>query len=174
MSKQKTLAKTIFLLGILFYSLLAEAQVKVVHTDTFLIEEKGKTLSAFTISQADSFTPSNIGDVTLVNSRGEKTNVRTKVKGILLREVLGKISLNVTKTKELNQYIFLLEATDGYKTVLSHNEVFNTNNIYIITASKGVSLHQSPDRIEVIALSEENKGHIYIKGLRKLTIHKID
>ena len=85
---------------------------------------------------------------------------------------MSKIPLDADRKKDPNQYFFLLEATDGYKVVLSRNEVFNTDNLYIITESNGTSIKQSSDRIEILALSGANKGHIYIKGLKRLSINK--
>jgi hypothetical protein len=96
------------------------------------------------------------------------------VKGILLKDVIGKAELKASQMKELNQYYFFLEASDGYKVVLSRNEVFNTNNLYIITSSNGINLKDSRDRIEVLALSEAGKGHILIKGLKSISIQKMD
>ena len=108
----------------------------------------------------------------MVSSKGEEKPIRKNVKGILLKDVLSKRTLAASRTKDLNQYFFLLEATDGYKVVLSRNEVFNTDNLYIIMESNGNNIKQSADRIEILALAGANKGHIYIKGLKRLTIHK--
>jgi hypothetical protein len=113
------------------YSLSSISQINVASTDKFSIEEKGKTISAFSIAQLDSFTIKSIGDVIITSSKGKEKPVRKNVKAILLKDVLSKITLNANRTKDLNQYFFLLEATDGYKVVLSRNEVFNANNIYI-------------------------------------------
>jgi hypothetical protein len=166
--------KVAFALCVLIYSLTSMAQEKIASTDQFLVEEKGKPVLSFSVDQAGSFPSKTIGDVRTVNSKGEEKAVRTNVKGILLKEVLNKVNLNVASSKELNKYVFLLEATDGYKVVLSRNEVFNTENLYLITESNNTSIRQSPDRIEILALSEPGKGHIYIKGLKKITIIRID
>ena len=171
-AQNKTVTKFILLLSLLFYSFACLSQIKIASTDKFSIEENSKALSFFSIEQSDTFLVKNIGDVIMVSSKGEEKPVRKNVKGILLRDVLSKITLEASRTKDLNQYFFLLEATDGYKVVLSRNEVFNTDNLYIITESNGNNIKQSFDRIEILALSAVNKGHIYIKGLKRLTIHK--
>ena len=164
--------KLIPLVSLLFYSFACLSQIKIANTDKFSIEENGKTISFFSTAQSDSFPVKNIGDVVMISSKGEEKPARKNVKGILLRDVLNKITLEAGRTKDLNIYFFLLEATDGYKVVLSRNEVFNTENLYIITESNGTGIKQSADRIEILALSGANKGHIYIKGLKRLTIHK--
>ena len=166
--------KAIIYVCLLFYSLTALAQINIARTDEFSIDEKGTTRFVFSISQLDSFTIRNIGDITMMSSKGDVKPVRKNVKGILLKDVLSKITLHESRPKDLNRYLFLLEATDGYKVVLSRNEVFNTNNLYIITESNGNIIKQSPDRIEILSLTEPNKGHIYIKGLKRLTIQKME
>ena len=166
--------KLVFVLCALMYSLTSTAQGKIPSSDEFRVEEKGKTVLSFTVDQSESLPSKTIGDVRTVNSKGEEKSVRKNVKGVLLKDVLNKVTLDVASSKELNKYVFLLEATDGYKVVLSRNEVFNTENLYLITESNGISIRQSPDRIEILALSEPGKGHIYIKGLKKVSIIKID
>ena len=166
--------KTALILSVLICSLVSIAQLKIASTDQFSVEDKGKTVASFSIDQSGNFESKNIGDVKTLSSKGEERNTRKNVSGILLKEVLKKITFSAASPKELNKYIFLLEATDGYKVVLSRNEVFNTENLYLITESNGISIGQSPDRIEILALSEPGKGHIYIKGLKKITILRIE
>ncbi len=166
------MAKFVLLVAFLFYFPASYAQIKVDPTDKFSIEQKGKTQTFFDLEQSDSFSKKNIGDVTMISSKGEEKPERKNVKAILLKAVLAKIILDAGRQKDLNLYYFLLEATDGYKVVLSYNEVFNTENIYIITESNGQSIKHSQARIEVLALSEKGKGHIYVKGLKRLTVHK--
>lgn len=168
------LSKTLFLLGLLVSTFACSAQLKIKSTEGFSIMENGKQLSEFTIAQTVNFTDTSLGNIRMVNSKGEEKTTRKNVKGILLKDVLAKITFNVSKAKELHQYVFLLEATDGHKAALSYNEVFTTDNIYIVTESDGVVLPQSTSRIEILALSKPGRGHIYIKGLMSLTVRKVD
>ena len=86
----------------------------------------------------------------MVSSKGEEKPLRKNEKGILLRDVLRKVTLAASRTKDLNQYFFLLEVTDGDKVVLSRNEVFNTDNLYIIMESNGYNIKQSQTALSII------------------------
>lgn len=159
---------------LLICTLISSGQGKIASTNEFSVGLNGKTILVVAMDQIASIPARDIGDVRMLNSKGEEKNVRKSVKGILLRDVLTKITYDVASTKELNRYIFLTEATDGYKVVLSRNEVFNTDQILIVTESNGIPIQQSSDRIEILALREPGKGHIYIKGLKKMTIMRIE
>jgi hypothetical protein len=167
------MTKLFLLVFSLHFSMTSLAQLKIQATNQFTITDKGKTRFIFHVNQYKAFTENNLGDVVMFSSKGEEKAPRRNVKAILLRDIVGKVDFTFSKMKELNEFYFFLQASDGYKVVLSRNEVFNTNNLYIITASNGIRIEDSPDRIEVLALSETGKGHILMKGLRKLSILKM-
>lgn len=166
--------KTSLSLAFVLFSFIAFSQQKIASTSEFSIEENNKTLFAVSIDQLDSLPAKSIGNISTVNHKGEIKGTRKNVKGILLKDVLRKLSLEVSKPKELFKYYFVLEATDGYKAVLSYNEIFNADNIFIITESNGVVIKQSNDGIEILSLSKPGLGHIYIKGLMKLIVKRAD
>lgn len=161
-------------LAFVLFSFIAFSQQKIASTREFSIEENNKTLFVVSIDQLDSLPAKSIGNISTVNHKGEIKGTRKNVKGILLRDVLRELKFNVSKPKELFKYYFVLEATDNYMAVLSYNEIFNADNIFIITESNGVVIKQSNDRIEILSLSKPGLGHIYIKGLTKLILKKAD
>ena len=154
--------------------LTLSGQVTITRTDRFSVEQNGKTVLVVALDHLNGLVVRSIGDVKMFNSKGEEKSIRKNVKGVLLRDALKKMTFEVANTKELNQYIFVLEATDGYKVVLSRNEVFNSENLYIVSESNDIPIHQSSDRIEVLAISQPGKGHIYIKGLKTMKAIKIE
>lgn len=161
-------------LAFVLFSFIGLSQQKIASTNQFSIEENNKTLFTVSIDQLNNLPVKSIGDISTLNHKGEIKGIRQNVKSILLKDVLRKLSLEVSKPKELFKYYFVLEATDGYKAVLSYNEIFNADNIFIITESNGVVIKQSNDRIEIFSLSKPGVGHIYIKGLMKLILKKAD
>lgn len=166
--------KTGWSLVLFLISLTGFCQQKIESSDKFLIEENNKTVSVISIDQLDSLPAKSIGDISTLNHKGETKSIRKNVKGILLKDVLRQTTLNASKLKELFKFYFVLEATDHYKAVLSYNEIFNADNIFLITESNGVVIRQSNDRIEILSLNKPGAGHIYIKGLMKLIIKKAD
>ncbi len=160
----------IFLLILVFMGSALHAQKSINSTDQITIEGKVKNPYVFNFRSADNFKINDLGDVSTVNHMGQVLSVKRNVKGILLKDVIGKIKFMSEKPKDLFSYYFILSASDGYKVVLSWNEVFNGNNVYLVTDSDGKHLGQMDEHINILVLNAPGKGHIYIKGLNKLVV----
>jgi hypothetical protein len=159
--------------SMLFLSAAAYAQVKVEPTNQFVIEgniDKALTVSVHTV---DSFKAKSLGDVTTLNHLGEVKSLRKNVKGVLLKDIMSRVKIKVSKPNELFSHYFIFTGSDGYKVVLSYNEIFNQKNVYVVTESYGKTWQNIDDRVAVLVLTEPNKGHLVMKGLLKLTVEKL-
>jgi len=73
--------------------------------------------------------------------------------------------------------VIVLTASDGYKSVYSWNELFNSdigNHVYLLTALNGKTLDQLDDRIAVVSLSDIFAGRRHLKGLTKIEVKKVE
>ncbi len=165
--------KLTLFISVLFLTATSFCQEKIAPSDSFIIEGKIKNTKTFSVHDLDSFASETLGDINTVNHLGEVKSSRKNVKGILLKNILAKVQLDVSKPKELFSCYFVLEGTDGYKVVLSYSEVFNNNTIYIITESNGKNWLQIEDRVAVLMLMEPHKGHIAMKELYKLKVERV-
>ena len=161
-------------LVLVLFSVIGFSQQKIQSTNQFSIELANKTIFTVSLDQLNGLAAKSIGDLSTVNHKGEIKGTRRNVKGVPLKDLLGKLNLVVSKPKDLFKYYFVLEGTDNYKAVLSYNEIFNSDNIYLITESDGIVIQKSNDRIEILSLSKPGLGHIYIKGLLKLMVRTAD
>jgi hypothetical protein len=166
--------KTFFLFYFLIFTSPSWSQVNVISTDSFTIQATGQDRFTFSLRSINDYHVQSLGDIATLNHMGQVKTKRTNVKGIPLKDILDKVSLAAVKPKDLFSYYLVLEATDGYKVVLSRNEVAGANNFYIITESEGRPWPQSGDRIELLELVGQGKGHIYIKGLKGIYLRKVD
>jgi|GEM_PF-6021454 len=164
--------KLLFALAISFIGLSASAQENVVASDAFIIEGAVKHSLCFTAHSADSLTATTLGDITTVNHKGEVRSVRKNVKGILLRDAIKDLLPETAKPKDMAAYYFVLTGADGYHFVLSYNEVFTTDNIYIVTESNGNGWASINDRIAILSLMQGKKGHVAMKGLARIVVQK--
>jgi len=164
--------KLISFICVLFLSVTSFCQDTIIPTDSFTIEGKIKNPAVFSIKNIDALPSQTLGDIATINSSGETKSIRKNVRGVLLRDVLANVKMDVDKHKELLSYYFVLVATDGYKIVLSYNEIFTNKSIYVVTESNGKDAKQTNDRIEILVLIEANKGRIAMKGLYKLIAEK--
>lgn len=169
--------KSCFSCLLLFYSVIAIGQRKIEPTESFKVTGKIKSEKVFTLQQLDSFLKQTLNDQILYNHNGEAKDTVRNLKGTLLKSVLAKIGFVYEKPKELNEFYFVLTASDGYKVVFSWNEIYNTgvgDGLFVITELEGKSLRDIPQRIIVASAADTKPGRRYIKGLQKIEIKKAE
>lgn len=115
-------------------------------------------------------------DMIITNHLGQKKGTISRLKGVNIKNILQDITLNEANPKLFSEYYFVFEAKDGYKVVFSWNEIFNTktgDNIYIITSKEGKTMAEMEESILVITSSDFHTGRRYIKGLKKISVHRV-
>jgi len=161
---------------LLFLNSGVNAQSKIPITDSFEVKGEIKNPQTVSISMINGFPMHDLKDITTVNHLGKTMSVIHGVKGVLLKDVLKGIDLNTATPREIYGIYVVCLASDGYKTVFTWNEIFNSSrgdNIYIITEKEGKTLAATDDRIAILDISEPGKGHVNIKGLRELNIQPV-
>ena len=169
--------KSIFLATLLLISLATFGQRKVEPTGTLRIYGKLKNELIFTTSNLDTFPTKAIDDIVVTNNHGETKKTVKGMKGFLLKDLLATADFQTAKPRELNEFYFVLIASDNYKVVFSWNEIFNTeigNNLYVITEKEGKRIKEMDERILVIATTDFKTGRRYIKGLDKIVVKRLD
>ena len=165
------------LLVILFLATsIGHAQRTVAPSLTLKIEGKIKAEKTFSITELDTFATVAIADQTLYNHKGEVKSTVKNMKGVLLKTVLESIEFDYDKPKELNEFYFVLVATDGYKVVFSWNEIYNTeagNSFYIVTEMEGKKMKDMEQRILFISTADLKSGRRYIKALEKIQVKRV-
>jgi hypothetical protein len=152
------------------------AQVNVNPTDSFSIGGEIKNPQVITLSALGAFHTASLNDVASLNHMGQVRGTMKNAKGVLLRDILQKIELNIASPKLLYGFYVECVATDGYKTVFSWNEILNTangENVYVITERDGKKIAELDDRITILQLYAPGRGHVYIKGLREMIIQSV-
>ncbi|MFI5156070.1 MAG: hypothetical protein ACHQEM_07785 [Chitinophagales bacterium] len=156
-----------------FASIGGFSQGKIIHTDLIVLRGEIKNPQNITMATLAEFKAKDLNDVTNYNHLGEAHGMYKSVKGILLKDVLQKVQLNMTSPKQLYGFYVECTATDGYKTVFTWNELMNTpngENIFIVTARDGKDMANLDDRIAILQLAEPGKGHLNIKAVQQITI----
>lgn len=149
----------------------------VLATDAFRIT--GDIAAERTISIADikKYPEVELGDISIKNDRGEEKVKARHVKGVLLTRILDSAGgISVDKPKELSEYYFVFNASDGYKNVYSWNEIYNSpvgKQLYIVTEQDGKDMKDMEGRIQVLSLADYNTGRRYLKGLAMVEVRKV-
>ena len=160
----------------LFVSAIVIAQSKIPATDSFMVKGQIKNPMTIAINTLDTFKVKSLNDVVTVNHLGQPLQTLKNAKGILLKDVLNNIQLDVSSPKQGFSYYILCVASDGFKVVFSKDEIFNSlngDNTFIITESDGKKLKEMDDRIAILMLKGNGKGHVYIKGLQQIIFRSV-
>lgn len=155
----------------------AMGQRKTNPTDTLRIIGKIKSELSFTWSDFDTFKVIPINDIAISNQEGEIKKTLKGLKGILVKNILEKAEIKVEKPKFLNEYYFVFVAFDGYKTIFSWNEIFNSdigNTTYLIMEQEGKSSKETEERIAVISTKDFITGKRYVKGLERIIVERVN
>lgn len=153
------------------------AQRGIKPTDTVYVTGKINTRMAYSINTLLQMTQSPIPDQVIYNHKGEPKDTLTGLKGIALKTLLHNIGLAYDKPKELNEFYFVFSASDGYRIVLSWNEIYNTetgNHFFILTEGEGKTLQNMEQRIAFISTGDLKSGRRYVKCLKTIEVKKLD
>lgn len=168
--------KFIFILTVLA-SAFAQAQEKTLPTETCRIFGKVKQERTVSVAALDSFQQTSLGDLVVLNGKGEKRETAKNVKGILLKDLFTGIDFVYENRKALNRFFLVFTATDAFTLVLSWNEVFHTENCtnyYLLTERDGKKAKQLDERMEIVAVTQANTMHKRIEGLTTIAVNSVE
>ena len=109
-----------------------------------------------------------IDSIQITNHLKEYKSTLKNIKGVLLRDILSKIS-----PKVLSEYYITCIAEDGYKVVFSWNEIFNTtvgDHILIIPETE----NRPKDGISTLSPTDFATGRRYVKMLKTIRLKKVN
>ena len=168
--------KALILTFLLFFQLFnGFSQKNVEPTDQFVITglvDKEKTI---TIADIKKEKVEEIGNLKITNHAGEFRREYKSMKGVSLLSLLKEVNIKSDSPRELSEFYFVFTASDGYKVVLSWNELFNSelgNSFYIVTEADGISVLEGNERILLVALKDFKTGRRHVKGLKTIEVKR--
>src|SRR5580765_2263198 len=169
--------RSILFLVLTFTIFSASAQKEnIPTTESFSIEGKIKKSLAVSLADLSSYKSYPIDSIVITNHLGERRSTLKNVKGVLLKDILGKVEIDAEAPKVLSEYYFVCIASDNYKAVFSWNEIFNSatgNSVFILTGHDGKPASALDNRIALVSPKDQMTGRRYIKGLQKIVIERV-
>lgn len=114
-----------------------------------------------------------IDSIQITNHLKEYKSTLKNIKGVLLKDVLSKISFKEKSPKVLSEYYITCIAEDGYKVVFSWNEIFNTavgDTVLLIPETES----RLKDGISTLSPTDFATGRRYVKMLKTIQLKKIN
>jgi len=160
--------KNFLLLIALLVTTLSFSQSK-----SFEIIDPDNEKTIVTDTDLSKYSEHTIDSIQITNHLKEYRSTIKNVKGVLLRDVLSKVSFKEKSPKILSEYYIVCIAEDGYKVVFSWNEIFNTSvgdNVLIIPKIDG----RPKDGISTLSPTDFATGRRYVKTLKTIQLKKIN
>ncbi len=155
----------------------AQEKNKITATSQVTVTGAVKQEKIITISDLIQMPAQTIGSIMITNHTGAERGIAKDLKGVLLKEVLKDIDFVAESPKNYSELYLTCMASDGYKVVLSWNELFNTesgNHLFIVTEKAGKPMQEMDENILLIAPKDFTTGRRYIKGLQKIVVGRVN
>ena len=168
--------KKLLAILIIFIVLQASAQKAIEPTESFMVEGDVKQPQSFSLQSLSGMAVTQTDSVVITNHLHERKGVIKNIKGVLLKDVLNKLTIDQDDSKLLSEYYIVCTASDNYKVVFSWNEIFNSEtgrHVLIITEQEGKKSASVNNRIALISLNDEATGRRYVKGLKRISIERV-
>jgi hypothetical protein len=168
--------KFILFMGFLMIATSSQAQHDIQTTTNVTIEGKVKNSISFSLVDFNNYKTISIDSVVIYNHLMERKKVIKSIKGILLKEVLGKVEFDISNPRFLSEFYITCMAADGYKVVFSWNEIFNStidSQAMIITEADGEKAKDRKDCIALLCPADLATGRRYVQGLQKIIIERV-
>jgi hypothetical protein len=145
-------------------------------TNELKVTGKVKKEKTFTLNDIRTRKILDLGDLNTSCSTKKKEDSKG-VKAILIKELLDSVRFQYASPRELNQFYFRFEASDGYTLVYSFNEIYNTetgNHLYIVTEKDGKTMEQMDNRILILTTSDLKSGNRNMRNLARIVVCKAE
>ncbi|MDM8174118.1 molybdopterin-binding protein [Olivibacter sp. 47] len=132
--------------------------------------------TTLTFEETATFEVHSLDSLRIYNHAGVYRSTLKAVKGILLKDILKDITFGEESPKVLSEYYIVCIATDGYKVVLSWNELFNTpigDSVLVVTNIKAATNGEQENELALLSPKDKATGRRYVKQLQTIKILRV-
>lgn len=158
---------------LLNHSLMAQSSNRSVFLKIEGLVERPLTLSIDSLRRLPAQTG---GPVSIVSTSGQVRKTIVSFRGVLLRDLLAKVRIQMPNQKEKGKYYIVAQATDGYTAVFAHNELFNNptgNQVFVLFEENGKPI--ADDGAFVLLTTDDTiTGARHVKWLSRIDVRKVE
>lgn len=168
----------IFAFALLFAPTLAAQQDSLAHFVSKRITVSGKVSKPLTLARADlsGFTMHTAENVQIISYSGVPKEPIRSCKGVLLRDVLDKAGIVFEDKRDFNRLIIKATATDGFQTLWSWHELYNSNTgdyVFIVIEKDGKPLSAREGDFMLISTKDLKTGPRHVRWLKSIEVIKL-
>ncbi len=116
------------------------------------------------------------GDVPMICGDGEPKGHTLRGGGVRLADVITEANVHITEHNDSKKMYVVVSSRDGYATVFSWQEIFNTANgegVLILTDSNYESMKMEEGRVDLISLGDYLSGPRRVRDLAQVDIRMV-
>ena len=117
------------------------------------------------------------GTLPMICGSGELKGKIGNCRGVLLAELINLAEVVVREHNDTKKMIVVVASDDGYKTVFSWQEIFNSINgdgILVIFEKDGQPLYQGNGEVDLISSRDHLTGPRYVRRLKTIEIIMVE
>jgi len=117
------------------------------------------------------------GTLPMICGSGEPKGKIGNCRGVLLAELINLAEVVVKAHNDTKKMIVVVASDDGYKTVFSWQEIFNSINgegILVILEKDGQPLYQGNGEVDLISSRDHLTGPRYVRRLKTIEIIMVE
>jgi len=114
-----------------------------------------------------------IAELGIICGDGDPKGSIRNCKGVLLDKILGMADVIKMEHNDTKKMFIVVSAHDGYKTVFSWQEIFNTavgGGVMVLLERDGEPLDGDRGQLELISAEDYFTGSRYVRGLRDIEV----
>ena len=145
-------------------------------TDSFSILGLVEDIPSYSKESLLGLHQEDLGTIQLRKGNGEVYLELDQTKGVLLKDVLGCLAVKGQNNKNYSAYYVDCKAVDGFQSVYSWNELFNSptgDGVYLITEANGKSLDQMSQSIMMVSLQDQITGKRNLRNLSSIEVNRV-
>ncbi len=142
-------------------------------TQSFVMNGLVEQVQRITYTDLQKMNQHKLGAIRLTKGNGEVYLELEAATGILLKDILHSVGVKGLNNKNYSSYYVVCTATDGYKTLYSWNELFNSplgDQAYLIMKANEQSLPELEESIMMVSLADKITGKRNLRKLESITV----
>jgi len=152
-------------------------QSKAVNNCGFLVCGRVETPILFGIEKLHAMDQVETGDLPLHCGSGVPKGRLGHCRGVLLSDVINTTDVLITDHNDTKKMFIIASSTDGYKTVFSWQEIFNTSvgdGVMVLLERDGRPLYNGSGPVDLLSAQDHLSGPRYVKQLSNVEIIMVE
>lgn len=116
------------------------------------------------------------GDLLHACGSGEPKGRIEKCRGILLTDLMGLVNITITDHNDTKKMYVIASSSDGYSTVFSWQELFNTSvgeGVMLVLERDGEKVYEEKGHVDLFSARDFLTGPRYVKQLASIKVMMI-